>query len=114
MLVEDDADTCEALSRILRRRGYEVDCARSIAEATAKLGEGPCCMLLDLTLPDGSGIELLRQVRAARLPVRVAIATGSADTELMSDVILLRPDAFFTKPIDVAEVLSWLASQPQG
>ena len=111
LLVEDDADTCEALMRILRRRGYEVDCARSLAEAVAKLAAEPSCMLLDLMLPDGNGIELLRHVREADLPIRVAVATGSGDTDLMSDAILLRPDAFFTKPIDASEVLSWLASQ---
>ena len=113
LLVEDDPDTCEALTRILRRRGFEVDCARSLAEASRKLEAGPCCMLLDLMLPDGNGIELLRHVREANLPVRIAVATGSDDTELMSDAILLRPDAFFTKPVDAAEVLSWLAAQPQ-
>ena len=69
-------------------------------------------MLLDLMLPDGNGIELLRHVREANLPIRIAIATGSGDTDLMSDAILLRPDAFFIKPIDASEVLSWLASRP--
>ncbi len=111
LLVEDDPDTCEALTRILRRRGYDVDCDKSMNEAFQKLSDGPSCVVLDLMLPDGNGIDLLRRVREGNLPVRVAVATGAADTELMSDAILLKPDAFFTKPIDATELLSWLAAQ---
>jgi DNA-binding response OmpR family regulator len=111
LLVEDDLDTCEALTRILTRRGYQIDCANSVNEALRKLKDEPECIVLDLMLPDGSGVELLRHVRESGRPVRVAIATGAADTNLMSDAILLRPDAFFTKPIDATELVSWLASQ---
>ena len=109
LLVEDDLDTCEALARILRRRGYEIDCANSMTEALDKLKAVPSCLVLDLMLPDGSGIEVLRRVREMGLPVRVAVATGAGDTDLMSEAILLRPDAFFTKPIDATELVSWLA-----
>jgi two-component system OmpR family response regulator/two-component system response regulator QseB len=110
LLVEDDPDTSEALTRILRRRGYEVECANSVRQALEKLDTQPESIVLDLMLPDGNGIELLRHVRQAGLPVRVAIATGAGDTDLMSDAILLKPDAFFTKPIDATELVSWLAS----
>ena len=110
LLVEDDPDTCEALTRILTRRGYEVDCATSVRQALSKLQAAPDSIVLDLMLPDGNGIELLRHVRELGLPVRIAVATGAGDTDLMSDAILLKPDAFFTKPIDATELVSWLAS----
>jgi CheY-like chemotaxis protein len=114
LLVEDDPDTCEALSRILRRRGYEIDCANSMTEALDKLKAVPSCVVLDLMLPDGNGVEFLRHVRSRGLPVRVAIATGAGDTDLMSEAILLKPDAFFTKPIDATELVSWLAQAATG
>jgi DNA-binding response OmpR family regulator len=114
LLVEDDPDTSEALTRILTRRGYEVDCASSVRQALLKLEAAPDCIVLDLMLPDGNGVELLRHVRACGLPVRIAIATGAGDTDLMSDAILLKPDAFFTKPIDATELVSWLASNRDG
>ena len=114
LLVEDDPDTCEALTRILTRRGYEVDCATSVRQALSKLQAAPESIVLDLMLPDGNGIELLRHVRALGLPVRIAVATGAGDTDLMSDAILLKPDAFFTKPIDATELVSWLASNRDG
>ena len=74
----------------------------------------PESIVLDLMLPDGNGVELLRHVRECGLPVRIAIATGAGDTDLMSDAILLKPDAFFTKPIDATELVSWLASNRNG
>lgn len=114
LLVEDDPDTCEALTRILRKRGYEIDCAKSVREALAKLETEPNALVLDLMLPDGSGITVLRKVRESGMPVRVAVATGAGDTDLMSDAILLKPDAFFTKPIDATELVSWLASHKEG
>ena len=114
LLVEDDPDTCEALTRILRRRGYEVDCAKSVNEAFDKLNNRPECMVLDLMLPDGNGIDLLRQVRERKLPIRVAVETGAGDTDLLSDAILLKPDAFFTKPVDATELVSWLAASSRG
>ena len=110
LLVEDDLDTCEALSRILRRKGYDIDCAHSVDQAMEKLKAEPACMVLDLMLPGGSGLQLLRHVRERGLPVRVAVATGTGDTDLRADAILLKPDAFFTKPIDATELVSWLAS----
>jgi DNA-binding response OmpR family regulator len=114
LLVEDDPDTCEALTRILTRRGYEVACATSVRQALSKLQAAPESIVLDLMLPDGNGIELLRHVRESGLPVRIAVATGAGDTDLMSDAILLKPDAFFTKPIDATELVSWLASSRHG
>jgi two-component system response regulator RegA len=114
LLVEDDRDTCEAISRILRRRGFVIDTASSVHEAVDKLNAHPACVVLDLMLPDGNGIELLRLIRELNLPVRVAVATGSGDTDLMSSAILLKPDAFFTKPIDATELVSWLGSHKQG
>ena len=111
LLIEDDPDTCEALCRILRHRGFQIDCAQSVTEAMEKLKAAPDCMVLDLMLPDGSGLQVLRHVRESGLPVRIAVATGAGDTDLMSDAILLRPDAFFTKPIDATELVSWLSCQ---
>ncbi len=111
LLVEDDPDTCEALCRILRRRGYIIDCTGSVQEAIDKLKNEPECLVLDLMLPDGTGLDLLRHVRETGRSIRVAIATGAGDTHLMSDVILLKPDAFFTKPIDATELVSWLAAR---
>lgn len=114
LIVEDDADSCEVLSRLLRRHGYVAECVGTANEALAKLANEPSCVLLDLRLPDDSGLAVLQRVRDDNLPVRVAVVTGDGDGNLLADAILLRPDAFFTKPVDLTEVLSWLATASTG
>ena len=58
-------------------------------------------------LPDGSGMEILRRIRAEQLPIRVAILTG-ADKPMVDQARQLEPDALFSKPIDLSRLLTWL------
>lgn len=65
LIVEDDATLAHALARNLAARGYASQSAASVAAATALLREHPpALMLLDIDLPDGSGWEVLRSLRA--------------------------------------------------
>ncbi len=67
-------------------------------------------VILDLNLPDGLGTELLRHIRDENLPIKVAVTTGVADRLLMAEVSKLQPDAFFVKPVDLMELMSWMKS----
>ena len=75
-----------------------------------RLGSDCKRVILDLSLPDGSGTELLRQIRDANLPIKVAVTTGKLDRSLMAEVSQLQPDAFFTKPVDLQELMCWVKS----
>ena len=84
LLVVDDEPHIGLLLRLkLEARGYELRLARSLFEARAVLAaeaERPDAILLDLHLPDGSGVDLLRELRGrpatAALPVMVLTAEG--------------------------------------
>jgi two-component system response regulator QseB len=110
LVVEDDADSREIIVRGLRRFGYEADCAGTFLEAVAKLTAKVDWLILDLCLPDGDGVALLRYIREHELPVRVAVVTGSEDGPLLAETMRLKPDAFFVKPVDLAEVATCMAS----
>ena len=116
LLVEDDATAAKTLSTLLRRLGYNVAHAPTLADAFGKLGRRPCCIFLDLMLPDGNGIDLLRRVRDEKLAISVAVTTGTHDDGLMSRVKQLAPDAVFTKPLRLTELMDWLhaATRPSG
>ena len=64
----------------LEQRGYTLRLARTLAEARAALATPPDALLLDLHLPDGSGVDLLRELRGATathaLPIMVLTAEG--------------------------------------
>ena len=109
LVVEDDALTHTTLCRVIAQSGHECESVGTIAEAYARLRSFGC-LVLDLQLPDGSGIELLRYVRERQLPVRVAIHTGCSDRTLLNEVRKLRPDALFVKPFDPTRLVAWLNS----
>jgi|SRR5215212_8830720 len=110
LIVEDD-DACRSLlDKFLRVRGHVTGCAGTLAEARPLLGEDCKRVILDLKLPDGNGTELLRQIREANLPIKVAVTTGDLDRGLMAEVSQLQPDAFFTKPVNLQELMCWIKS----
>ncbi len=81
LVVDDEPHIGLVLRPYLEQLGYRVSFARSLGEARAALGAArPDGLLLDLHLPDGSGLDYLRELRAAdataRLPVLVLTAEG--------------------------------------
>ena len=107
LIVEDHAVSSHTLRRLVASEGHEVAVAATLKEAEAQLGWAGC-VILDLHLPDGNGIDLLRRVRERQLPVRVAVTTGSGGEDLLSAVRALRPDALFIKPFPPHQLFDWL------
>ena len=104
LIVEDDDASRELLRKLFARRGWDVTTAATLAAALAALDPPPDCLVLDLLLPDGDGAAVLRQIRAADLPTRVAVCTAVQDWDRLAKVQRLRPEALLHKPIDVEEV----------
>src|SRR5437016_8549487 len=97
LIVEDDLTSCSAALKILRLRGYDVDCATTLVEGFEKLATWtPRCLVLDLMLPDGNGLELLRHIRENALPVRVAVTTAASE-QTVSAAKALAPDFLLRK-----------------
>ncbi len=104
LVVDDDENFRESLEILVRREGFETRTASSLAEARSKLAAGPVdVMLVDLTLPDGDGLEWSREDPAAA-GAEVIVITGSTSVE--SAVNALRGGAldYLTKPIDRARL----------
>ncbi len=84
--------------------------ATNLTEAFDQLHSPPDWIILDLMLPDGDGLTLLDAVRRKRLPIRVAITTGTNDPAKLQAAEALHPDTLIQKPIDLQQLLSTLAS----
>jgi DNA-binding response OmpR family regulator len=109
LIVEDDARSADALHRLLRLEGFEARHVRTVAAASAELASGWArCVVLDLHLPDGCGVDLLRDVRRRGLGLRVVVTTGSGNEALLSEVRQLRPDGLFLKPYRPSQLIEWL------
>src|SRR5580698_11197697 len=81
LVVEDQRSLLRNLVRGLEEEGYEVLQAASVSEARAALVNAPEILVLDVMLPDGSGVELLQQLRAEGYgqPILVLTARDSVD-----------------------------------
>ena len=102
LFVEDHEPTREAMTRLLRRRGYAVTSARSVGEALERSGEGAFDLLIsDLGLPDGDGYRLMTEL-SRRHPGLVGIAISGYGME--DDVERSRVAGFgehLTKPVSI-------------
>lgn len=105
LIVDDDAWTRFALKRLLGQRGWKISTAATVAEGVESLGSAPACVILDLNLPDGNGVRVLRQIREERLSTRVIVSTATGDESLLETVRQLEPDAIIHKPVDVKHLL---------
>src|SRR3954468_1276024 len=110
LIVESDPASLEALREMCAVLGYPADEASSVADGMAYLERArPRCVLLAMVLPDGSGVDLLRQVRERFLPIKVAVLFSSSEPRNMLDEVnQLRADGLFLRPLNVPSIASWL------
>ena len=107
LLVEDHEDSAQTLSMVLSLKGYDVQVARSVAEGCS-LAAGCDLVISDISLPDGTGLDLLRALRQQH-PV-CAIALSGYGTE--EDVRRSREAGFaehLVKPVDIDRLLATIA-----
>lgn len=106
LVIEDEAVFARAVQKRLEREGYRAEIAGDLAQGAARLKEKtPDLLLLDMRLPDGSGLDFLNELRGkngADLPVLVMSAYG----EIEDAVSAMKSGAadYLKKPIDLDEL----------
>jgi DNA-binding response OmpR family regulator len=105
LVVEDEPAIAESISYGLRREGYQVGIASCLADAEQQL-EGVDLVVLDLMLPDGSGFDLLGQIR--KRPTSVAVIILSSRDAEADRVAALETgaDDYVTKPFSPREIVA--------
>ncbi len=109
IIVEDEPNIAESLNFILNRAGYDVKWVRDGNDAIFEIqNHHPAVVVLDVMLPNRSGLEILRDIRAARAiaqtPVLMLSAKGQAkDVEIALET---GADHYMVKPFSNAEVLA--------
>jgi PAS domain S-box-containing protein len=100
LLVEDHDDTARVLSRLLEKLGHHVHIADSVASALSQSNQHIDLLLSDIGLPDGSGNDIIRKLRARDLQIPAVALTGFGMEE---DIIKSREAGFtdhLTKPVN--------------
>lgn len=109
LLVDDDEVFCDVLGRALERRGFEVISAHGVAEAKVLLNSRvPGFAVIDLRMPDASGLELVTQLGEIKPPVRTVILTSYASITTAVEAIKLGATYYLTKPADADEIVAAL------
>jgi DNA-binding NtrC family response regulator len=101
LLVDDDEEALETLSDILQEKGFRTESAKTGKEALAKAKEQFFnIVLLDIKLPDMSGIEVLKALRGKHLSTMTIMITANATVQNAIDANNFGAGAYILKPID--------------
>lgn len=105
LVVEDNADLREIIVRSLENERYVAEAAANLKEARAKafIYEYDC-ILLDIMLPDGNGLDLLRELSARGRHVNVIILSAKDSIEDKVNGLELGADDYLPKPFHLAEM----------
>jgi two-component system response regulator AtoC len=108
LVIDDDQRTREALAELVEQQGFAASAVGSVAEARAKLQqEPPDAVFVDLVLPDGSGMEVLKEAHRT-LPAQVIVITGHASVESAVEALRAGAADYLVKPVDTARLRSIL------
>ena len=108
LLIEDEPDIRKTLEYNISREGYDVVSAPSLSEGRIHLNSGSFSLiLLDLMLPDGSGLDLCREIKADKEKVATPIIILTAKDDEVDKVVgfELGADDYVTKPFSVRELI---------
>jgi len=103
LIVDDDPEIARVLAEVVEREGFAATCAASLALARQEIAATvPDILLVDIHLPDGSGVELLEGLGPAA--PEVVLITGSASVETAVHALRLGAADYLTKPVDFARL----------
>ncbi len=103
LIVDDDPSARSGLQELVEAEGFTTMSAGTLAEAREALARQPDIVLLDLMLPDGSGLELLRD-RQVRGDMQIVVTTGHATLESSIEALRLGAADYLLKPVNLAHL----------
>ena len=110
LVIEDDATLVKLVSEVLSQAGFKVRTARNRTEINIEINKAPLpdLLLLDVTLPDADGFQILERIRGhpklSALPV--VMMTARSDVADITRGLSLNADGYVTKPFKVSALIS--------
>ena len=110
VVVEDDHDVGDAISKLLDQAGFDVTVARTGTEALTLVAEGrPDLVTLDLTLPDIDGVEVCRQIRTVTDCYVIVVSGRAAEVDRLVG-LEVGADDYLVKPFSMRELQARVAA----
>ncbi len=112
LIVEDNEELAELLAKGLRTAGYEADLLSTVEDARAVLSTTfYAALILDLGLPDGDGLALLRELRQRDNPIPVLVLTARGGLHDRVQGLRSGADDYLVKPFALEELIARLEAQ---
>ena len=112
LIVEDNEELAELLAKGLRPAGYEADILSTAEEARNVLRTTHyAALILDLGLPDGDGLEVLREIRGRNNPIPVLVLTARGGLHDRIQGLRSGADDYLVKPFALEELIARLEAQ---
>jgi CheY-like chemotaxis protein len=111
LVVDDDADVCQLMVRLFKRMGHQAQCATSGRAALECVrSHQPDVILLDVMMPEMSGIEVLKELRVNRKSaVPVIIFSALSDPQVRDEAIQLGASDYWVKStMDIQDIIRGL------
>jgi CheY-like chemotaxis protein len=110
LLVEDHVDTLFVMKRLLESCGHTITTANSVATALSAADANKFnCVISDLGLPDGSGLDLMKQLKARDVTTGIAL-TGSADDATIQGCLEAGFTKHLSKPVNLSQLKEIIAA----
>ena len=111
LIVDDEKNILTSLQRALKVEGYDADVAGGGTVAVEKLAKRAYdLVLLDVQMPDLSGLEVLKRLRADKNDVPVIVMSGHGTTEMAVQAVKLGAHDFIDKPLSTEKLLVTIAN----
>lgn len=115
LVIDDEPDLRTLYELTLLREGYRVEAAGDLAQARQQLQSQQFdAVITDMRLPDGLGLELLREMVKAQRPERCVVITAHGSAENAVEALKAGAFDYLTKPVDLKQFRSVVASAVQG
>jgi two-component system response regulator PilR (NtrC family) len=115
LVIDDEPDLRTLYELTLLREGYRVEAAADLTQARAQLLEKRFdAVITDMRLPDGSGLELLREMVTQQRPERCVVITAHGSAENAVEALKAGAFDYLTKPVDLKQFRNVVASAIQG
>src|ERR1700745_2928156 len=112
LIVEDNEELAELLAKGLRTAGYESDVLSTVEDARAVLSTTHyAALILDLGLPDGDGLTLLREIRNRNNPIPVLVLTARGGLNDRVHGLRSGADDYLVKPFALEKLIARLGAQ---
>src|SRR6187551_1790629 len=115
LVIDDEPDLRTLYELTLLREGYRVEAAADLAQARIQLQERRFdAVITDMRLPDGLGLELLREMVSQQRPERCVVITAHGSAENAVEALKAGAFDYLTKPVDLKQFRNVVASAIQS